>query len=121
MDDDQRSHLEGLRQAHLRRLRILEQQAAITGVNTRPEVLTEIEDLQASIARIDAQLAAAAEAERATAAIPVPQPPAEPRRTQATILSAALAGASALFATLDPEDAVEVIGDLWRRLDAVVT
>ena len=28
MDDDQRSHLEGLRQAHLRRLHILEQAVA---------------------------------------------------------------------------------------------
>src|SRR6185503_12927785 len=62
MDDDQRSHLDGLRQAHLRRLRILEQQAAITGVNTRPEVLTEIEDLRATIAQIESQLAATTEA-----------------------------------------------------------
>jgi class 3 adenylate cyclase len=120
MDDEQRTHLESMRHAHLRRLRILEQQAAITGVNTRPEVLTEIENLQASIAQVDEQLAAAVEAQRPPAAVPVPQPPAEPRRTQATILSAALAGAAALFATLDPEDAVEIIGDLWRHLDTVV-
>jgi hypothetical protein len=58
MDEEQRTHLQGLRQAHLRRLRILEQQAAISGITTRPEVLTEIEDLQVSIAQADAQLAA---------------------------------------------------------------
>src|SRR5262245_54030443 len=70
MDEEQRNHLEGLRRAHLRRLRILEQQAAFSGANTRPEVLTEIEDLQVSIAQINAQLAAAAEAPSAPAAAP---------------------------------------------------
>jgi hypothetical protein len=50
MDDDQRTHLEGLRQSYLRRLHLLEQQAAVSGVHTRPELLTESEDLRASIA-----------------------------------------------------------------------
>jgi hypothetical protein len=56
MDDEQRRHLEDVRQAHLRRLRELEKQAAIVGINTRPEVLTEIEDIQAKIAEIDTQI-----------------------------------------------------------------
>jgi predicted ATPase/class 3 adenylate cyclase len=119
VDGDQHQHLTGLRQAHLRRLRILEQQAAVSGINTRPEVLTEIEDLQSAIAQIDAQLSSGAEAPSAPASAPPPTP-AEPRRTQATILAATLVGASALFVALDPEDAAEIIGDVWRRLDAVV-
>jgi predicted ATPase len=78
MDDDQRKHLEDLRHAHTRRLRILEQQAAINGVNTRPEVLIEIEDLQTSIARIERELSGAGQAgsPSATASISEPQLPA---------------------------------------------
>jgi predicted ATPase/class 3 adenylate cyclase len=120
MDDEQRTHLQSLRQTYLRRLRILEQQAAVSGANTRPEVRIEIEDLQALITQTDAQLAATAavSSTNGTTATRPTQP--EQRRTQATILSALLVGASDLFATLDPEDAAELMGELWQRLDAVI-
>ena len=39
-----------------RRLRVLEQQAALFGYNVRPEVTMEIEDLQRTIARLQALL-----------------------------------------------------------------
>jgi transcriptional regulator with XRE-family HTH domain len=56
MDDEQRRHFEVMRQNHVRRLRVLEEQAAITGINTQPEVRIEIEVIQAAIAEIDAKL-----------------------------------------------------------------
>jgi predicted ribonuclease YlaK len=55
---DERQHLETLLQTHEARLRILEQQDAITGINTRPEVLLEIAQLQPKIAHVKAMLAA---------------------------------------------------------------
>ena len=120
LDGDQPEHLSALRRAHRRRLRILEQQAAVSGIHTRPDVLTEIEDIQQALAQLDAQLAAAVEAQSVPVATPAHPAPAEPRRTQTTILSAGLVGVSALFDMLDPEDAVEIVDDLWRRLDTVV-
>lgn len=49
-------HLRRLIDLHTRRLRVLEEQAALTGINTRPEVQTEIEDIRTEIARLEALL-----------------------------------------------------------------
>jgi hypothetical protein len=54
--DEQRQYLAKLRQSHLRRLRELENQAATFGVSTPPHITTEIEDIRAQIAQLDAQL-----------------------------------------------------------------
>jgi hypothetical protein len=56
MDDEQQRHLEDLLRAYQRRLRPLERRAALQGLNTPPDVLFEIEDIQAEIARIEAKL-----------------------------------------------------------------
>ncbi len=56
-DDQQRRHLEELRQTYQRQLYILELQAAKFGVYVPAHVLTEIEDLQEKVASIDTQLA----------------------------------------------------------------
>ena len=42
MDNEQREHLLALRQTYLRRLRVLEKQQAKYGIDTRPEIVTEI-------------------------------------------------------------------------------
>lgn len=54
--DTSPDHIQRLLDLHTRRLRVLEQQAAITGLNVRPEVQIEIEDLRAEIARLEAVL-----------------------------------------------------------------
>jgi hypothetical protein len=59
MDNQERKHLEELRQAHQKRLQVLEQQAAHFGLSAPPHVLIEIEDIKQTIASIDAQLAVA--------------------------------------------------------------
>jgi hypothetical protein len=46
MEEQEKQHLENLRQVHLRRLRVLEEKAALFGLNTPPEILIEIEDIQ---------------------------------------------------------------------------
>jgi hypothetical protein len=48
-------HIGRLIDMHTRRLRVLEEQAARTGYNARPEVQTEIEDIRAEVARLQAQ------------------------------------------------------------------
>jgi hypothetical protein len=45
-------HIQRLIDLNTRRLRVLEEQAARGGYNARPEVLTEIEDIRAEIARL---------------------------------------------------------------------
>jgi tetratricopeptide (TPR) repeat protein len=59
MDHEERDHLQALRQSHLRRLRVLEEQAALSGKDTRAEIQIEIEDLKLQIAQLDQQLGAA--------------------------------------------------------------
>ena len=49
-------HIQRLLDLHTRRLRVLEEQATRTGYNTQPEVLTEIDDIRAEIARLHALL-----------------------------------------------------------------
>ena len=49
-------HVQRLIDLHTRRLRVLEEQAARTGFNVRPEVQTEIEDIRGEIARLRALL-----------------------------------------------------------------
>jgi hypothetical protein len=56
MDNAQRDHLLALRQTYLRRLRVLEEQAALSGKDIWPEVSIEIENLRAKIAEFDQQL-----------------------------------------------------------------
>ncbi len=56
MDDENRQHLKTVRQAHVRRLHTLEEQAAISGRDTRPEIIIEIQDLRVKITEIDQQL-----------------------------------------------------------------
>ena len=56
MDNEQRKHLEDLRQAHLKRLQVLELKEAQFGMNAPPEILTEMEDVRERIASIDIQL-----------------------------------------------------------------
>src|SRR5262245_45797872 len=58
--DDQRQHLDALRQAHQRRLHELELKEAAFGLNTPPEVRTELADIRAKIAELDKQLGPAA-------------------------------------------------------------
>jgi hypothetical protein len=61
MDDEQRKHLLALRQTYVRRLRVLETQAAIAGPDTRPAVIIEMEDVQAEIAELEQQLGTTAQ------------------------------------------------------------
>jgi len=56
MDNERRDHLLELRKTYLRRLRMLEEQAALFGKDTRPEISIEIENLRAKIAEFDQQL-----------------------------------------------------------------
>lgn len=49
-------HVRRLIDLHTRRLRVLEEQAALSGYNARPEVRTEIDDIRAEIARLEALL-----------------------------------------------------------------
>jgi ribosomal protein L40E len=58
MDDEYRRHLEGLLRTYQRRLRPLEQQAATFGPRTPPEVLMEIDDVRAEVARLTEELRA---------------------------------------------------------------
>jgi predicted ATPase/class 3 adenylate cyclase len=113
MDDEQRVHLETMRQVHQRRLRVLEQQAALTGTNTRPEIILEIDDLRAAIAEINATLAPS------IADIPTPPapPPARPeeQRKLVTVLRAQVNGISELMAELDPEDIADLLAELQQR------
>lgn len=56
MDDEQRQHLQLLLQTYQRRLRYLEQQVATFGPRTPPEVRIEMNDVEAEIARVTAEL-----------------------------------------------------------------
>jgi hypothetical protein len=50
------AHIGRLVDMHTRRLRVLEEQAARSGYNVRPEVQTEIDDIRAEVARLQALL-----------------------------------------------------------------
>jgi hypothetical protein len=50
--DTNADHVQGLINDYTRRLRILERQAAMTGIDTRPHIRTEMEDIRAEIARL---------------------------------------------------------------------
>jgi predicted ATPase len=58
MDDEQRRHAEELLRISQRRLHKLEVQAARKGSDTPPHILTEIEDVRAEVARLEAELGA---------------------------------------------------------------
>src|SRR5689334_17459376 len=104
IDSERRDHLLALRHSHLRRLQVLERQAALTGISSRPEVILEIEDIRAALAAIDAELAALAvptapqAAQRALAM--------QQQRKQVTILSGLFENLSELSAQTDPEELV---------------
>ncbi len=53
MSDDQLRHLEVMYQNYLRRLRILEEKAAVYGINTQPEVHIEIEDIRVKLVQLE--------------------------------------------------------------------
>lgn len=53
---EERAQLEELRDAHLRRLQILQEQQVRYDIHTPPHIIMEIEDARAAIARIDKQL-----------------------------------------------------------------
>ncbi len=57
MDDEQYQHFQKLLRTHQRRLRELEQQAALKGSDTPPHIRIEIEDLRAELARLERELA----------------------------------------------------------------
>jgi hypothetical protein len=59
MEKDQLKHQEELRGAYLKRLRVLELQAAKLGLETPASIRIEIEELRETIASIDQILAAA--------------------------------------------------------------
>jgi Effector-associated domain 7 len=56
MNDEQREHLERLRQNHIRRLHMLEERTAIYGIDSSPQDRIEIENIKAELALIDRQL-----------------------------------------------------------------
>jgi small GTP-binding protein len=56
VDQERSEHLESLLQAMRRRLRIMEIQRAQMGLETRPEVVIEIEDLRQNISDVEGQL-----------------------------------------------------------------
>jgi hypothetical protein len=112
MDDEQRQHLEKLRQTHLFRLRHSEQRAAQLGINTPPDVLMEIEDDRAKIAGIEAELGAYR-----------PQTDASRRREKLVATSAVLVGAGsaieAIFMDTDNAEA-KVLLDIIRAAQQTV-
>jgi CheY-like chemotaxis protein len=68
MDDDERQQVREVLRAHQSRLRVLELQAAKFGDHAPPQVLTEIAEIRAQVARIKGELAAVVPAvERSTA------------------------------------------------------
>src|SRR4051812_6064481 len=56
MGSEERQHLETIRRFLVRRLYKLQERSAEFGVATPPEILLEIEDLEAQIAQIEAQI-----------------------------------------------------------------
>ena len=56
MNEQQRQHLNELRENHIRRLRVLELQAASYGLAAPPHILIEIEDLRDHIKTVESQL-----------------------------------------------------------------
>lgn len=55
--DEEQQEIMALATAHKRRLRVLEEQRALRGADTPPDVVIEIEDITKQIADLDAQLA----------------------------------------------------------------
>lgn len=56
VDDDERQQLREVLRAHQRRLRVLEIQEATKGINTPPEIITEIEDVRSEIRTTEMRL-----------------------------------------------------------------
>ena len=53
MDNEDLQHLENLPEANRQRLRVLEKQAAISGMDSPPRVLLEIEDIRIQIQQLE--------------------------------------------------------------------
>ena len=86
MNEQQRQHLNELRDNHLRRLRVLELQAASYGLAAPPHILIEIDDIRGNIKTVEAQLA------------DLDQPRQGTSRTSALVVTV-------LFLSADPTDA----------------
>lgn len=56
MDAEEKQHIESLLKRHQRRLRLLEQRAAASGINTPAELVIEMQDIQGAIAELQACL-----------------------------------------------------------------
>ncbi|MEM8532729.1 MAG: hypothetical protein AAGF95_17925 [Chloroflexota bacterium] len=54
--DDERSHIKNLINAHRKRLRVLEIQAAQYGIDARPEILIELEEIPLKIQKLEQEL-----------------------------------------------------------------
>lgn len=54
--DDERSHIENLIKAHRKRLRVLEIQAAQYGIDVRPEILIELEEIPLKLQKLEQEL-----------------------------------------------------------------
>jgi hypothetical protein len=55
--DEEQQQIMALATTHKRRLRLLEEQRALRGAGTPPDIVIEIEDITAQIADLDARLA----------------------------------------------------------------
>ncbi len=101
---------------YTRRLQKLKEQQARKGIDTEPHILVEIEEIEAIIEELQAELA---ELERTD------EPPAQPlvqeQRKLVTVLRMEVVGLDNLVASLDPEEAAEMINALWQRIDAEIT
>jgi DNA-binding beta-propeller fold protein YncE len=75
MSNKQKQHLKTLLQQHERRLRVLETRAATAGMNTPPEVVTEIEDIRSEIARLIEEIAKIEASGEEDIALPFPPTP----------------------------------------------
>ncbi len=96
MNMEQSEHFRRLKETYIRRLHILEQQAATFGVSTPPHILMEIEDLKGKISDIDAP------------PTPSASPEAEPAAPSVTKI---------LFLAADPTDAARLrLGEEVRSI-----
>src|SRR5689334_1819835 len=64
IESDDTKHLEEMRKAYSKRLRVRELQHALSGLDTPPIVLIEIEDLEQKIGALDAKLSGLRDSEK---------------------------------------------------------
>jgi len=73
MTNDEQQNLETLLNNSKRRLFVLQQRAALMGINTPPEVAIEVEDLQTTVADLQQKLAAIKQPLETAPAVATPQ------------------------------------------------